>query len=57
MGQYIVNLLLDDTIPAQATLLGQIQTNLAGIASNLVSTSANPSIQNQIENIGVRRIA
>ena len=46
----MIKLLLDDSIPAQATLLGQIQNTLASIASNLSPNAF-------IENIEVRRIA
>ena len=39
MSKYRIVLILDDSIPAQSTLLGQIQTALASIAGNLLTAS------------------
>jgi hypothetical protein len=40
MSVFRIVLVLDDTIPAQATLLSQIQTALSSIANNLVPVNS-----------------
>jgi hypothetical protein len=40
MSKYRIVLILDDAVPAQATLLGQINADLASIAGNLVPANA-----------------
>ncbi len=50
MSVYRVALILDDSIPAQATLLGQIQSTLTSIAGNL-PPNGGPN------NIEVRKLA
>jgi len=52
MSIYRVTLLLDDTVPAQFTLLGQIQNTLASIAGNLAPTSSPAE-----KNIEVKKLA
>ena len=53
IATFVIKLLLDDTVPAQSTLLTQIQNTLASIAQNLRPSTINPSV----ENIEVLRIA
>jgi hypothetical protein len=54
MSKFRIVLFLDDTVPAQSTLLGQIQNTLASIASNLAPLDANGA---PIDNIEVRKVA
>ena len=39
MSKYRIVLILDDTVAAQSTLLGQIQTALASVAGNLLTAT------------------
>lgn len=49
IGIFKVTLILDDSVAAQATLLGQIQNTLSSIASNLAPPGTPLTANNNIE--------
>lgn len=45
MSVYKITLILDDSIPAQSTLLGEIQNTLTSISSDMVNGQPNITVQ------------
>jgi hypothetical protein len=57
MSQYRIVLILDDTVPVQATLLGQIQAQLSSIAGNLPPSTMPQQLLPLYTNVEVRKLA